>query len=121
MNAHTGMIMDFGEVKKKFREFLDTNYDHHLLLNPTDPLITFMGDNDPHYRGLLNNWGVTVTDGRDPTVENFASIIYEWAKKTWTDDWFKFNVKVYEAATNCASYGDFELSGYQGQEPREAR
>jgi 6-pyruvoyl-tetrahydropterin synthase len=28
--------LDFAEVKREFRDYLDTNYDHHLLLNAAD-------------------------------------------------------------------------------------
>jgi 6-pyruvoyl-tetrahydropterin synthase len=57
--------IDFGTLKKAFREYIDENYDHHLLLNAEDFL--HYGDT----RELLTSLGAIWFDG-DPTVENLA-------------------------------------------------
>jgi len=33
-----GIIFEFGAVKRVFRSYLDFEYDHHLLLNDSDPI-----------------------------------------------------------------------------------
>lgn len=73
--------LDFGAVKKAFRTFLDSDYDHHLLLNEADPWTRQLRaipegiSDDLHYQRLP---GLTTTPG-DPTTENLARWICEWA------------------------------------------
>lgn len=106
MNAVTKMIIDFGEVKRKFRNFLDSNYDHHLLLNPEDPLLAILALQSSERAGYtLTTLGVNLTDYGDPTVENFARIIFEWAHNMFGKA-YKYHVVVWEASSNAAEYGE---------------
>lgn len=108
MDPTTNMLanLDFADVKGPWRKWLDDNYDHHLLLNPDDDLIAVLTDTFSSH--ILGQWGITTTDHGDPTVENFARIVYEWSKKEFARGSIplKFHVKVYEATTNAAEYGD---------------
>src|SRR5262245_38488134 len=101
MDPISGMVVDFNVVKPAWRGWLDENYDHHFLLNPEDPLVTLIEDGD--HEKVLEKWGITLTDGCDPTVENFAKINYHWAKEHFQQygHMFKFHVKVFEAASNA--------------------
>lgn len=58
--------LDFGEVKRAFRAHLDAEYDHRLLLNEADPLVSA---NLPGASGCP----------ADPTIENIADWIAQWA------------------------------------------
>ena len=70
----TGLLqgLDFGEVKRAYRKHLDTAYDHRLLLNEKDPV------------AKLDLPGLRVCYG-DPTTENIARWVAEWAAKEWPD------------------------------------
>lgn len=69
--------MEFGAMKNMFRIYIDTKYDHHLILNESDPWTQtfdlFDGKGDSQYLPGL------VTVPGDPTVENLAKWIAEWA------------------------------------------
>jgi 6-pyruvoyl-tetrahydropterin synthase len=77
--------MEFGAMKKMFREYIDGKYDHHLILNEDDPwartVKTQPGDDDSWQQlpGL-------VTVPGDPTVENLAKWIAEWASANYRCD-----------------------------------
>jgi len=90
-----GSVMEFGSMKRKFRDHIDNMYDHHLVLNETDP---FAG---PIYRivGIpIQTEGKVEFDGEqtflpglttcpgEPTVENLAMWIGEWAAATFQSD-----------------------------------
>ena len=109
MDPISGMVMDFGPIKSAWRGWLDDNYDHHLLLNPEDPLIVHLLNHGGGFgEKTIEEWGITLTDGCDPTVENFAKMNYHWAKDHFQQygQMYKFHVKVFEAASNAAEYGE---------------
>jgi 6-pyruvoyl-tetrahydropterin synthase len=97
--------IEFGALKKDFRRFLDTYYDHHVLLNEKDPfaspLLTvardengkFTRDEDEVYLpGLFRVSG-------DPTTENIALWIGE---EMQTLKYPVHSVEVQETAVNGA-------------------
>jgi 6-pyruvoyl tetrahydropterin synthase/QueD family protein len=84
IGEETGMLegLDFGMVKRHLRTYLDSGFDHRVLLNERDP---FAGDlNILHYstRGedvetdepAIHLPGMVAMHG-DPTTENFAHMI----------------------------------------------
>jgi 6-pyruvoyl-tetrahydropterin synthase len=83
-----GYVMEFGRLKKEFREHIDTTYDHHLLLNQADPwaetfyLHDTLEDDPVDGRTLP---GLVTVPG-DPTVENLCKWIAEWACKQFKVD-----------------------------------
>ena len=94
--------LDFGVVKKAFRGYLDSRYDHHLLLNQDDP---FAGEVSYDGETLLTLPGLMVVE-EDPTTENLARWIGEWARKTFADE---FNITgidicVQETRVNAATW-----------------
>ena len=103
-----GMVggLNFADVKGPWRAWLDAYFDHHMLLNPKDPLAEYV-----EKEGILD-WGVTLTDDCDPTVENVARIIGEWSAQTFFKEdklgyaALRFSVKIFEAATNAAEWSD---------------
>lgn len=106
--------LQFGYVKKLFRDYLDGTYDHHLLLNEKDvwagllagksviEKYTNLNDTvhavleDPDMFETLP--GLKVVDG-DPTTENIARWIAKWANGTFQKN---VDVTVHETAVNAA-------------------
>jgi 6-pyruvoyltetrahydropterin/6-carboxytetrahydropterin synthase len=64
-----GMLVDFGEIKRKVQVWIDENLDHTMLLCRDDPILP-----------LLRECGerVFVMD-QNPTAENIARLIFERA------------------------------------------
>lgn len=77
--------LEFGAIKQAFRQYIDSTYDHHLVLNATDPwaqpLASFV---DQRHEETVEQSqfemlpGLVIVPG-DPTVENLAEWIAEWA------------------------------------------
>lgn len=94
--------LDFGDVKKAFREHIDTEYDHQLLLNKDDPWAGMFHLYDPVPNDPINGHylpGLRICMG-DPTTENLVRWIGAWAA-----DHFKLGGRVYiqETGTNGVS------------------
>lgn len=103
--------LQFGDVKRRFRGFLDTSFDHHVLLNENDPwaksfipmviassgkLLNIDNGGPRQLPGLLSLPG-------DPTTENLSKWVAEWCR-----DEFKaakgIQVIVHETSVNAAEY-----------------
>jgi 6-pyruvoyl-tetrahydropterin synthase len=91
-----GNSFEFGAMKKKFREYIDSNYDHRLILNRADrwaqPIhsMEVISPNHPVYGNdalTENEWlpGLALVDD-DPTVENLATWIALWAAESFHAD-----------------------------------
>lgn len=93
IGEHTGIFLEFGSLKARFREYLDSYFDHHLLLYEEDELIDL---------GLP---GVVPVSG-DPTTENIAAWVYSWAQDTY-GALYSYRVEVQETSVNFATVGDF--------------
>lgn len=99
-----GEVLDFGTAKRKFRYFLDEWYDHHLLLNENDPWATaglLLQEQPEGYISSLP--GLQKVPG-DPSTENIARWILEWAKGPFGES---IRVEVRETGTNGVACGDF--------------
>ncbi len=98
--------LDYGGVKKLFRGYLDTEYDHRLLLNADDPLIQGAGIDEAFnlYPGLNPFLG-------DPTTERIAQKICEWANEDLLAKIAAVGVRVevWETAVNAAVYSIGEM------------
>jgi 6-pyruvoyltetrahydropterin/6-carboxytetrahydropterin synthase len=90
--------LEFGDVKKRFRSFLDDNFDHHLLLNKNDPWARNLETGGGRSVGQLPG---LVTMESDPTTENLARWIGEWAGGEFRLD---VMVEVQETRVNSAEY-----------------
>ena len=97
-----GKELEFGALKRQFREHLDTVYDHHLLLNENDPWAGVFDLHDPLKDDPVDGHklpGLITFEG-DPSTENIAKWIAEWAAATFDTD---VNVDVQETHVNAAS------------------
>lgn len=99
---NTGKVagLDFGDVKKKFRGELDTKYDHHLLLNENDPWAQSLGNGCNCYPEETHTLPGLVRCEGDPTTENLAYWIWQWASLTF--DVRGHEVHVAETDVNAA-------------------
>lgn len=97
--------VEFGLLKKIFREHLDTQYDHHLLLNYSDP----WADEKYELPGLVATSG-------DPSTENIAMWIAHSMDRIIMQNFpqlssemhaiplYGIEVKVSETSVNAATY-----------------
>jgi 6-pyruvoyl-tetrahydropterin synthase len=102
--------LDFADVKKAFRVFIDDNFDHQLHLNADDPWARELV-NDHNYDGApieTSAWsrlpGLS-TWPSDPTTENFALWICEWVYDYFVADNVMINsvtISIRETETNGA-------------------
>ncbi|MCA9093053.1 MAG: 6-carboxytetrahydropterin synthase [Planctomycetaceae bacterium] len=66
-----GMLVDFGDIKRSVRTWVDNELDHRMILNRNDPIIPYLQSiNEPMY---LIDW--------NPTAENIARLVYEYTAK----------------------------------------
>ena len=102
--------IDYGSLKKHFRHHLDTEYDHHLLLNRDDPFARGMTDEPPDTRGDAI---YTFLPGlqpctEDPTTENIAKWIGAWGVETVVGgsafEIPRLRVTVHETKVNIATW-----------------
>jgi 6-pyruvoyl-tetrahydropterin synthase len=97
--------LDFGSVKKEFRGYLDTRLDHQLHLNAEDPWARVLQDVDQH--DAADHLPGLVTWPGDPTTENFAKWICEWAEVMFiynNDKLDAVRISIQETETNGAEY-----------------
>ena len=76
-----GNKLEFGRLKKEFRTYIDSTYDHRLVLNREDPFagpIFSVSDTNRISSDTKQIFlpGLSLVDG-DPTVENLAMWIAE--------------------------------------------
>jgi len=64
------MVMDFGDIKRTLKAWIDREIDHRLLLRHDDPLVALLrAQGEP----------VVVIDG-NPTAERLARLLFEQAR-----------------------------------------
>lgn len=94
-----GMVIDFGHIKSTCDEWLDSNWDHRLMLWDEDPLLK----TEEVSNALALN-GLVVVDG-NPTAEYMASklrmIFSDLLRRILTPP-FSINVTVHETSTGRA-------------------
>lgn len=69
-----GRVVDFGEIKRLVKGWIDENWDHSILVNTKDPLARFL-DQDEEYRATSDNHEPYFMD-TNPTAENMAGELY---------------------------------------------
>ena len=86
-----GMVFDFNDVKRIVQHWIDTELDHKMLLNASDPVIP----------SLKNLQEPILTLKENPTAEVLAKIIFEYVK---TQGFPVTEVRFWETLTSCATY-----------------
>ena len=86
-----GMVMDFEEIKQSVQKWVDSELDHKMLLNKKDPLVRILQDmGEP----------VVVMDA-NPTAENIARHIFEYAEARKLP---VVKVRIWETVNSYAEY-----------------
>lgn len=107
------MLMDFGDIKKFWDNWIDENWDHSTILNATDPLLSYFkkaSSRSDVLNGIIGQ-RVVEFDG-NPTAERMAEFL---AKKVRDDLWkmnvlpkiFSIVVIVEETPGNKATFTEF--------------
>ncbi len=66
-----GMLLDFGEMKRIVQRWIDDELDHRMILCRDDPAVSALEElGEP-----------LVLIDKNPTAENLARLIYEYAKQ----------------------------------------
>lgn len=94
---HLGMVVDFFEIKRVIAQWIDETLDHRMILHREDPIVPLL---------LANNEAVTVME-ENPTAENIAKFIFEYAA---SQGFSILEVKLWETPGCCAVYRKPELS-----------
>ena len=88
---HRCMVCDFGDIKRIVKGWIDENIDHKMILRRDDPLVKPLQDlGEPLF--LVDS---------NPTVENIARIIFEYAVSQGLP---VQTVRVWETPTSFATY-----------------
>ncbi|QDT31173.1 6-pyruvoyl trahydropterin synthase family protein [Thalassoglobus polymorphus] len=86
-----GMLIDFTDVKKKIRCWIEDNLDHRMILCESDPVL-------PTLREMGE--ALYIIDS-NPTAENIARLIFEEAQRKGLP---VVEVKLWETSHSCATY-----------------
>jgi 6-pyruvoyltetrahydropterin/6-carboxytetrahydropterin synthase len=86
-----GMVVDFSDIKRILKAWIDETLDHRMLLNKADPLIPVLRE-----RGEL-----FVLLDENPTAENIAKLIYRHARDQGLP---VVEVRLWETPSSYASY-----------------
>ena len=85
------MVVDFGDINKVVKDWIDRVLDHKLLLSKDDPLVEVLRSmNEPVF--LMDS---------NPTAENIAKMIYEYASGQGL---VVTEVRLWETVTSFATY-----------------
>ena len=90
-----GILVDFGDIKKKIGKWIDENWDHATLLNSEDTL----------YVDLDTEENKTYTfSGENPTAEVMCIELYTICEESFPGQVHK--VTIWETPTSCATYSE---------------
>lgn len=96
-----GMVVEFGQIKRVWRDWLDTHVDHGIMLHSGDPMIAAIQSVEPDVR--------IFTLPQDPTTENVAKFLFHQAQAlleqlTVGNQIHVQQVHVQETHVNAATY-----------------
>jgi 6-pyruvoyltetrahydropterin/6-carboxytetrahydropterin synthase len=92
-----GMVMDFGDVKRTLKAWIDQTLDHTLLLAKDDPLVSMLDQQGEKFFLMDEN----------PTAENIAKLIFSYAQ---AQNFPVKSVTVWESDTSFARYSSSDSS-----------
>jgi 6-pyruvoyltetrahydropterin/6-carboxytetrahydropterin synthase len=86
-----GMLVDFTDIKKSLRTWIDDQLDHRMILHENDPYLPFLREQREPVIVIPVN----------PTAENIARLVFEQAVR------FGFPIRevtLWETRNSCAKY-----------------
>lgn len=94
-----GMLMDFGEIKDKLKDFVE-KFDHALLIPEGMP-------NDAYWTDIINLNGKTIRTTYNPTAEEMAKSFFDGIKIILDEDsHFLYKVRLHETETGYAEWSE---------------
>lgn len=88
---HRGMVMDFGDVKREMKGWIDRTMDHRMLVREDDPMVEWLeASGEPH-----------MTLEENPTAETIARLIYDRAEEFGHP---VVEVRLWETPSSFATY-----------------
>jgi len=88
-----GMLVDFTDIKRSLRTWIDSELDHRMIMHRDDPLLPVLVAHQQPVYVIPEN----------PTAENIAKLIFEQARQ------FGFPVRevvLWETRNSCAAFGE---------------
>lgn len=87
-----GMLVDFTDIKKSLRTWINDELDHRMIMHEADPLLAVLKQHQQPVFTIPHN----------PTAENIAKLIYDQAQRCGFP---VVEVVLWETANSCAAYG----------------
>lgn len=89
-----GMLVDFTDIKRVIRTWIDHSLDHAMILHEADPLLPLFQEHKQPVFVIPHN----------PTAENIARLIFEYAQQ---QGFPVVEVTMWETRNSSASFGKF--------------
>lgn len=86
-----GMLVDFSDIKKSIRTWIDNELDHRMILNENDPVVPYLQEQGEPLFLLPEN----------PTAETIARLIYN---QTRSEGFPVLEVSLWETPKSFATY-----------------
>lgn len=86
-----GMLIDFTDIKRTLRTWIDRELDHRMILHEQDPMLPFLRKMQEPVQVIPVN----------PTAENIAKLIFDYAREQKLP---VVEVVLWETANSCAAY-----------------
>lgn len=86
-----GMVVDFSDIRRVIKSWIDETLDHRMLLHRADPLVPVLRERGELFYVMEEN----------PTAENIAKLIYRQARAQGLP---VCEVRLWETPTSCATY-----------------
>jgi 6-pyruvoyltetrahydropterin/6-carboxytetrahydropterin synthase len=85
------MLVDFTDIKRSLRTWIDNELDHRMIMHRDDPLLPVLEAHQQPVFVIPNN----------PTAENIARLIFEKARE---QGFPVVEVTLWETTNSCATY-----------------
>jgi len=92
----TGFVADFGEIEGVLKDWIDTYWDHGLILHELDPV-------HPAIRSVLTDQRVYVMS-KNPTAENMAIVLWDAMQMNLPNKINLTRIRLYETPDSWADY-----------------
>lgn len=97
-----GMVIDFGDISTKFKAYLNSTWDHVLILDKDDELGLFLWSHKDELKKESTKKIMMTTMNSQPTAEAMAYRFFEWFETNFRKKVEK--VRVYETPNSWADY-----------------